>query len=110
MIETDLNPQDVILQRDLLTVLHRHYPGHFWDVDVNVRQGMINVRNLFLSGIYGFRLKLKGIFSASQIEHDVKMAGGELLERYCVSRGRFNVDKWANLPTNFAGEIIVDRG
>jgi len=110
MSEDSSNPQDLMLQNSLLAVLRRHYPGHFWHVDVNVRQGMINIHNLFLSGIWGFRIHLKGIHSASQIEHDVKMAGGELLERYNMRRGSFNVDKWEGLPMDFSGQIIMDRG
>jgi hypothetical protein len=105
-----LFPQDVMLQTELEKVLHRHYPGHAWSVDCNIRQGMINVHNLFLSGMYGFRLKLHGAFSASQVEHDVMMAGGELLERYRLTRGEFNVEKWCGLRTDFAGNLIADRG
>jgi len=103
-------PQDVMLQRELETVLHRHYPGHFWHLDVNIRQGLINVRNLFLSGAFGFRIKLQGVFSASQVEHDVMVAGGELLERYNMPRSTFNKDKWYALPTDFRGLHIHAEG
>jgi len=112
MIDTEqlIFPQDLVLQKDLELLLHRHYPGHFWCVDVNIRQGMINVKNLFLSGTMGFRLKLQGIFTASQVEHDVMMAGGELLERYKLARGAFDVSRWCALPTDRRGNFIADRG
>jgi hypothetical protein len=108
--EKEIFPQDLLLQKDLEVLLHRHYPGHFWYVDVNIRQGMINVKNFFLSGNMGFRLHLKGVFSASQVERDVMLAGGELLERYRMARGAFDVAKWCALPTDRRGQLIVDRG
>jgi len=110
MIDLDSNPQDVMLEKELLTVLNRHYPGHYWRVECNIRQGCINVFNMLLSGLYGFRLHLQGIYSASQVEHDVMMAGGELLERYRLSRSRMNWDKLLALPTDFAGRLILDKG
>jgi hypothetical protein len=103
-------PQDLLLQRDLEVVLHRHYPGHFWHVDVNIRQGFINIKNLFLSGMYGFRIDLRGIFSASEVERDVMIAGGELLERYKMKRGAFDLAQFEGLKTDFAGRHIADRG
>ena len=101
---------DVTLEISLLSELQKHYPGHYWMVECNIRQGMINVYNLLLSGKYGFRLQLGGIFSYSQVAADVMRAGGELLERFNLPRGKFNVEKWLCLPVNSAGRPLFDKG
>ena len=82
--------------------LNRHYPGHLWGVTASHETGIATVLNLRLSGRWGFIVKL------SEILHDPSMkkvirAGGEILERYKVSRGVFDQDRIDELTTDFAG-------
>lgn len=102
--------KDVMLAKMLGDRLDKLYPGYLWWVDVNSRQGFINVKNLFLSGKWGFRIDLKGIYSSSELEKDIMRAGGELLERYRMARSGFNEAQYRNLRTDFKGDLIVDRG
>ena len=85
--------------------LNDHYPGHLWGV--NMVQGVIQVMNLGLSARWGFQIK------EENLDPDYKkvlMAGGELLERYNIKRGRMDVDQMNSLQRDLRGEAInVDK-
>lgn len=84
--------------------LGRKYPGHLWSVCVN--QGVAMIKNLVLSGSWGFIIRLK------HIDNDyiaVTKAGGELLERYRLSRGRLKEDEVLNMNRDFAQRPIGDK-
>lgn len=99
---------ELVLAKDMAEVLHAHYPGHMWGVSVSEKTGMADIRNLYLSGNWGYRLKLADHYSASEWKKDVIRAGGEILERFKVSRGRAS-DAMNTLPVDFAGRPIFDR-
>ena len=100
---------DILMAETMAETLHAAYPGHMWAVACDGKTGMADVRNLYLSGNWGFRLKLRDIYSASEFKRDVIRAGGELLERYRMSRGRMNADHLMAHPTDFAGRLIADK-
>ena len=88
-----------ILAKNVGEHLHRKYPGHLWAV--NVEGGVVNVRNLYLSGMWGFRIL------ESEIDPDFKIitrAGGEILERYHLARGKADADAINSLERNLRGE------
>lgn len=105
----DLAANDLVMAKNMAETLHRQYPGHLWAVSVDGKQGIADVRNLALSGTWGFRLKLPAIYSASEFDREVMRAGGELLERHRVARRKADPDQLNHLPTDFAGRILVDR-
>lgn len=83
--------------------LNKWYPGHLWGVTVNLEGGIANVLNLALSGRYGFVIHL------SKVMYDQKSlfyAGGEILERYRLSRGKMVTNEMADLKRDFAGSTI----
>jgi hypothetical protein len=102
--------KDIQLAKTLTGLLDKTYPGYVWFVDVNSNQGLINVKNLFLSGKMGFRIDMAKIYSISQLEKDLIMAGGELLERFDLARKWFNDAKYAELPVDFKGDLRFHRG
>lgn len=103
-----LSANDMVLAKAMTETLQQHYPGHLWGVHVDGFQGMADIRNLGLSGNWGYRMKLGTMYSASSWSARVIQAGGEILERYRISRGRVNHDQLALLPTNFAGHVLGD--
>ena len=105
----EIDTNDLVMAKSMAELLHRHYPGHLWAITCEGAKGIATVRNLYLSGQWGFVLKLPEIYSASAFEKEVKMAAGELLERYRISRGTFRPDEHANLSANFAGHFTPDR-
>lgn len=91
---------DEMLARRCLEVLDRHYSGHKWGVEAKSEQGVVIVRNYDLSGRWGFLLKLHG-FNGLYMDPNldsVMRAGGELLERYRVIRGRYKPENYSHLP------------
>jgi hypothetical protein len=99
---------DILMAKEMAEALHSHYPGHLWAVTCDGETGMADVRNLLLSGNWGFRLRLPATYSASEFRRRVVMAGGELLERYRIKRGRLNPDDINNLRADFAGQAKAD--
>lgn len=83
--------------------------AHLWAVSFDSTTGLAIIRNLLLSGEYGYVLKIPAIFSASSFIADVKRAGGEILERYRLARGAFDQGQYAALKTNFAGHFEFDK-
>jgi hypothetical protein len=99
---------DIVMAKQMAEALHAAYPGHMWAVACDGQIGFADVRNLALSGNWGFRIKLDEIYSGSNFKHRVLMAGGELLERYRLNRGKFNQDQYQGLQTDFAGRFKAD--
>jgi hypothetical protein len=92
--------QEFFLAKNAAEMLHKHYPGHLWAVAVD--GPFLDVRNLYLSGDWGFRVSIPTFYSASEWDKQVMRAGGELLERYRQTRGHAT-DNIHTLPTDFSG-------
>ena len=108
------NPQvaanDLVMAKEMADTLNRHYPGHLWAVNVDgAGTGFADVRNIGLSGNWGFRVMLKHTYSASEFQKRIVMAGGEILERFRLSRGRLNEEQYADLPTDRFGNFKADK-
>jgi len=88
---------DIALARRMAEVLHRHYPGHAWAVNVSHRTGVASVQNFALSGRWGFRLFLVDLKSDSGMV-SVMRAGGELLERWNVARTKYSPELLQHVP------------
>ena len=88
--------------------LMKHYPGYAWGVNVSSETGMVHVRNMTLSGEWGFQLKLASIINDPSVRLVVS-AGGEILERFKARRGRASEDQIALLKTDAIGRYDVDK-
>lgn len=66
--------------------LFHHYPDHMWVV--YVQGGALVVKNLAISGNYGFILPK--CHTAKELAAVSILAGGELLERAGMKRGRWS--------------------
>lgn len=91
---------DLEIAKQMTVVLDKHYPGHMWAVNVDSAGGVATVKNFRLSGQWGFVLKLGVTYSGSEFDRRVMLAGGELLERYKLHRGRFHEREYSQLPVN----------
>lgn len=105
----DIPANDLVLAKEMADTLHRKYPGYMWAVAVQGDQGIADIRNLTLSGDYGYRLLLTKMYSMSEFLARVTRAGGEILERYRLSRGAANEKQIQELPRNWRGEILGDK-
>lgn len=104
-----LDANDFVMSKNMAETLHRHYPGNQWAVTCEGSKGIATIRNLLLSGRYGVILKLPAIYSGSSFDKEVMKAGGEILERYRMSRGRVDAAQYANLQTDFAGNFTFEK-
>jgi len=100
---------DMILAKEMADTLNTHYPGHLWAINVDGKNGVANVHDLMLNGQWGYRLKLVNIYSASEFKRDVIRAGGEILERFKMRRGRFDESQYSQLATNSIGDFVFER-
>lgn len=104
----DVEALDFAMARDMAEVLHAIYPDHAWAVTCEGEKGIATVRNLALAGNWGFVLKLADLYSASNWKKLVVRAGGELLERFMLRRGRADSAAIASLDHDFAGRTLGD--
>lgn len=83
------------------------YPGFAWMVTVT--GGVLAVRNVSLSGTWGFIVKHVDSFSATDLDKQLMRAGGEILERYRITRtaltGEQAADRVMAVTPNFAGNL-----
>lgn len=104
----DVAALDFNTAREMAEVLHSAYPDHLWAVTCEGEKGIATVRNLSLSGQWGFILKLREMYTSSDWKKRVLVAGGELLERYKLRRGAADAAAIADLKTDFSGRIVGD--
>ncbi len=101
---------DMLLAKQIAETLMAHYPyPHLWAVSCEGRTGIATIKNLNLNGQWGYVLKLPKLYSASSLAKDVVRAGGEILERFHMDRGRFNEQQYTELKTNFAGDFLFEK-
>jgi hypothetical protein len=105
----DISSNDFMMSRTIAEALHAHYPGHLWAVTCEGKTGLITIRDLFLSGAYGYVLKIGDVFSISDLERKAIMGAGEILERFKMERGRFDEAKYHTMKTDFAGRLEFDK-
>lgn len=96
-----LEANELIIARLIAETLHKHYPGHLWAVAVE--ENRLIIKDLYLSGEWGFVLFLTNVYSISSLIKDAVRAGGEILERYRQARSGMRVEDIAALPTDFSG-------
>jgi hypothetical protein len=100
------DPLDQQLCEIVGAVLMKHYPLYDWLIRADRRKGMIDIINVSLDGQLGCRVFMDGPASVSELEHKAMMYGGEILERFNVTRGAMRYQEIAELPRDFAGRII----
>lgn len=100
---------DLAMSKEIAEALNQQYPGHLWAVRVQGEYGVASIHNLMLSGEWGYRLLLDKNYSVSDLRTRAIKAGGEILERFNVQRGRLNDDHMATMATDFAGRVLGDK-
>lgn len=84
----DAPQADISLALELSALLDKHYPGYQWMVHVNSHGGVIDIQNPPLLGAYGYRIVKPWNYAYDELRHKVVMAGGEMLERANIARGK----------------------
>jgi hypothetical protein len=102
----DMKVKEFWLAKQAVESLEKHYPGYMWAADI--QGGLLNIRNMNLSGRMGFTIKHVNSYSASDLDKQLMRGGGEILERFRVHRGNIEHDAVASLPVNRAGHHFMD--
>ena len=89
LTEASRQIREMDLAKAVGDALQAVYPGHLWTVSVD--GGCVVVRNMALEGQWGFVLHAHRLVNEDMRKAVIK-AGGELLERFNVSRGRAGVE------------------
>lgn len=104
----DIPANDLIWAKEMADALNAAYPGHLWAVNVNGAGGVADIYNFSLSGNWGFRIKLPQVYSMSDFRKQVIRGGGEMLERFRLSRGAADHDAIADLKMDIKGRVAGD--
>ena len=98
------NVHDYSTAKNVAEHLEKKYPGWLWAV--HSQDGIVTVKSMMLSGNWGF------VMHEDKIDNDyrsVVRAGGEILERYNQSRGKFKQDDYQELTMDRKGQLSGDR-
>lgn len=75
--------------------LVKHYPGHFWRIEVDSAQGLAKVQIHQLMGdTLWYAIRLDETSNHNDYRKAVIKAGGEILERYGLPRSAMDVDQF----------------
>ena len=88
-------------------VLVKYYPGHGWEVHVDLQNGIANIFNRHMSGLHGYRLKTEAICLIS-LDQDIMRIGGEILERFGLNREKFDADHVLEIQRLTQGRAKAD--
>jgi hypothetical protein len=94
---------DVAAARAVRRILDTAYPGHDWEVVADSGQGYVAFRIPALMGMnYAYLVKGRDLTAEAILK-----GGGELLERYRLPRGKFDLDRF--LDARAEHSVLLDR-
>jgi hypothetical protein len=78
---------ELLVARSVFALLQQHYGGHLWFVDCSTQRGGVAISiPILLGGNWVYFIRLADLDSAAVVR-----AGGEILERYRLPRGAFEL-------------------
>src|SRR5438105_314939 len=98
---------DIWAAKQVMAVLERHYPGHLWRVVHDSFQGMCLISIPVLMGVNRFMaVNLK-----THVMDDKRAvaAGGEILERYGLLRGRIQTPAFLEARAKHSALVMPNR-
>ena len=106
-VEAEYRIKDRILAKKIGLEFIKHYPGHGWEVHSDIQNGIVNIFNRHMSALHGYRIKTQNI-RLSTLSRDVKRIGGEILERFGLSRERFDAEHILDIQFRTRGRAKAD--
>lgn len=86
--------------------LVKTYPGYLWRVNADIIGGIVNILCNDVSTEMGCTLMTRALTDPVAAEKLVRKAGGEILERARLHRGRMKEDEVATAQRDIRGNII----
>src|SRR5262245_36664926 len=82
--------------RRCFDLLRRHYPGHLWCVDCSLGRGGVAISiPILMGGNWVYFIRMADLAPARVVH-----AGGEILERYRLPRGKFELGAFLEARQN----------
>ena len=97
---------DVNMAKEIAETLYKNYPGYVWMVNADTGNNIATIQLGGVTGQYGFYLHLDKLTAGMA---QVMRAGGEVLERYKLTRGRRNDSEVGSLTRDFAGRVLHEQ-
>ena len=105
-LDSRVGELEMWIAKALGTELVKAYPNRQWGVTVNTDCGLVVVTCPSLSVEKGYHLHMKK-YSLRRLGEAAVKAGGEILERHGISRGKyFNEDNLEDLDEDFKGNVV----
>lgn len=102
-IEGVVTPNEEALSRRIINSLVRYYPGHQWGVEI--KGGLAIIRNKALVGRWAYNINLLE-HGEPGLEREIRKAGGEMLERFSLRRGRPDPDALRGARYDVRGHMV----
>lgn len=98
---------DLWRAKRVMSVLQSEYPGHLWGVVSDVKQGIVKISIPILMGVnFWYIINEK---QTQVTKGAVVVAGGEILERYGLSRIRFNLGSFLEARSRHSALVMPSR-
>jgi hypothetical protein len=98
------NAMDTKMLVDSVTILQQHYPHHFWHAMMYADKTSIAIRALNVSDQIGYILHTYRVQGDPELKCVIR-AGGEILERAGLERGKCIEDSTGFDTTNSANQL-----
>ena len=108
LIAADIAPEDLTTSKMVAERLHSRYPGHLWAVQCQWKHGLMYVRNMMMSDRHAYVIHLADHATPSDLLRKVDEAGGEMLERFRLARGRIDWDAVDSAERTLRGHLVGD--
>lgn len=105
--EREYRDKDRVLAELIGHELVHTYPGHGWQVECDIRNGIAKVFNCHMSGLHGYLMHLKDL-SLDTFRDDIMRVGGTLLESFGIGRGHFDQDEIMSIQRDHSGSAKAD--
>jgi len=110
---------ELLIAKIVSEALMKFYPGYQWLVSAQFSAcndewskpegGIVSIQLAGQTGEQGYNLQMSAITEAGkQNLRPIMIAGGEILERYRLNRGKANQDQVRMAPKDFQGNLIGD--
>ena len=100
-------PEEEALMKRMADELVRLYPGYAWGVRID--NGVVLILLVNASESEGWKTTAEKLAQAPNLTKVLRDAGGELLERYQLSRAPGAERKVFDMPRDFRGRLRADR-
>lgn len=105
--DREYKDKDLILATAIGHELVHHYPGHGWQVECDIRNGVAKIFNCHMSGLQGYLLHLSKLNMPS-FRADIMRVGGTLLESFGLDRGKVNENQVIDKQRDHSGSVKAD--